>query len=101
MAETLVLQAGKSTIFVDVDDDAPRMQTSQKVSSDTGPQNFAKVAQSLKDVAEVLEAQLALLAKPPSEVALSMSAKITGGAELWIVKSSAEAQLQISLKWSR
>jgi hypothetical protein len=100
MAATLMLQAGKSRIFVDVEEGAPGGGTNQKVSANPDSQSFERVAQSLKDVAEVIEKQLALLAKPPSEVALSMSAKITGSAELWIVKSGAEAQLQITLKWS-
>lgn len=101
MVAALELQAGSSRIFIDVDVNSPGEGTNQKVSADMTTHSFEKIAAAIKDIAHTLESQLALLEQPPSEVALNLGAKITGGAELWIVKSGAEAQLQIGLKWTR
>jgi hypothetical protein len=100
MSRILELKTGESRIFVEVDD-APGDSRLQKVAAAKDlKEDFAKVAMALKDVAASIEAQLGQLDRRPDEVTLEMGAKLTGSADLWIVKGDAEANIAITLKWS-
>ena len=98
MSRILELKAGESRIFVEVDD-APGESRLQKVST-TGKleEDFSKVAGALKDVVEAIETQLKGLVRRPDEMTLEMGAKLSGSADLWIVKGDAEANMTLTLK---
>ena len=101
MSQLIELKAGNSVVFVEVDD-VPGAPGLEQVAA-TGPieENFNKVAEALKDVVESIESQLRALISRPDEVTLEMGAKLSGAANLWIVKGDAEAHMKLTLKWMK
>jgi hypothetical protein len=100
MSRTLELRTGQSRIFVEVDE-MPGKRMQKVAASGRLEEDFSKVAGALKDVVESIEAQLRQLVSRPHEVTIAMGAKLSGTADLWIVKGNAEANMTLTLKWTK
>ena len=101
MSRILELRTGESRILVEVDE-MPGEDRMKKVAA-TGrlQEDFSKVSSALKDVVESIEGQLDRLTRRPDEITLAMGAKFSGEADLWIVKGNAEANMTLTLKWTK
>jgi hypothetical protein len=100
LSRTLELKAGKSRILVEVDE-LPERGLKKFSGEEKLEENFSKVSAALKDVVESIEAQLSKLLARPDEITLEMGAKLSGEADLWIVKGDAEASMTLTLKWTK
>ena len=60
---------------------------------------FAKAMRSLGGLVQVLEEQVASLAKRPSCVEIEFGASLSGECDLWIVSGKGEAEFKVTLKW--
>ncbi len=60
---------------------------------------FAKAMRSLGGLVQVLEEQVASLAKRPSSVEIEFGASLSGECDLWIVSGKGEAEFKVTLTW--
>ena len=62
---------------------------------------FEKAMSSLGGLVEMLEKQVAALAKRPSSVEIEFGASLSGECDLWIVSGHGEAEFKVTLKWEK
>lgn len=93
-----------SSIFIESEDNVPtEVMRSSRASSltETASEKFENAIKPLKDISNDLIECIQQIAKAPSEVVVEMGLKFSAKAGIIITSVDSEANLKVSIKWSK
>jgi hypothetical protein len=101
----LIVREGEEPVWVEVEDggDDPSQwvfAAAPKEADVEPPKTVDEALGRIKPLVESLFERLSSVAKPPKEIQLKLSLKVSGKVGVFVAESTGEGAMEVTLKWS-